>query len=74
MVHLNQTRVNVRSTKPERVPLPEATDKELKQLRGKKEQDVYISVIDTWAMKNTTYQIRQANSLCDQEVAIDISW
>ena len=40
---------------PMRVPLPEATETELKKLRGKKEQDVYISVIDTWTMKNKIY-------------------
>ena len=53
MGHLNQTQVNIRFTKPKRASLPEATEEELAQLRGKKEQNVYISVIDTWTMKNT---------------------
>ena len=48
---LSGNRANVRFTKPKQVPFPEATDDKLKQLIGKKEQDVYISVIDTWAMK-----------------------
>ena len=55
MGHLNQTRANVRSTKPKRVPLPVATAAELARLRGKKEQDVYIEVVDTWTLKNTVY-------------------
>ena len=55
MGHLNLTRANVRSTTPKRVPLPVATDEELKQLIGKKEQDVYTSVIDTWTIKNKIY-------------------
>ena len=32
MGHFNKTRANVRSTKPKRAPLPEATAKELAQL------------------------------------------
>ena len=62
MGHFNQTRANVRSTKQKHAPLPEATTKELAKLQGKKEQDVYISVIDTWTMEKPSTQIRQANS------------
>ena len=70
MGHLNQTRANVRSTKPKQVLLPEATDNKLKQLIGKKEQDVFISVVNTW----TITQIRLANSRYDREEEINTSW
>ena len=55
MGHLDQSRANVRSTKPKRVPLPEATNEDLAQLIGKKEQDVYITIVDTWTMKHKIY-------------------
>ena len=47
--HMNQTRKNVRSTKPRRQPL-EVCD--TSQLRGKKERDIYAKVYD---VKETIY-------------------
>ena len=47
--HLNQTRKNVRSTKPK--PVPFETSKS-NQLRGKKIQDIYLKVYD---VKETVY-------------------
>ena len=73
MGHLNQTQANIRSTKPKRVPLPEATEAELQKLHGKKEQDVYILVIDTWTMKTKFIQIRRKKIRHVQEVEIDTS-
>ena len=55
MGHLNQTRANVRSTKPKQIPLPGSTNDKLKQLIGKKEQDVSISIVDIWTMKHKVY-------------------
>ena len=37
---LNQSRLHVRSTRNKRDPLPEATEKELKPLVGKKRIDI----------------------------------
>ena len=52
---LNQSQANVRSTRRKRLPLPEATEEELKRLVGKKERDVCVKIIDTHDMKNTIY-------------------
>ena len=55
MGRLNQSRANVRSTRRKWLPLPEATEEELKRLVGKKEKDVCVKIIDTHDMKNTIY-------------------
>ena len=55
MGRLNQSRANVRSTRRKRLPLPEATEEELKRLVGKKEKNVCVKIIDTHDMKNTIY-------------------
>ena len=55
MGHLNQSRAGVRSTKRKINPLPEATEDDLKPLLGKKLQDVYFKVVDTWDPKYKVY-------------------
>ena len=57
MGHLDAARANTRSTKTkyQSISLPTATERDLKPLLGKKGQDVYIKMVDTWDMKNTIY-------------------
>ena len=57
MGHLDAKRAGTRSTKKkfQSVPLPTASEEELKPLLGKRNRDVYIKMIDTWEYKNTIY-------------------
>ena len=57
MGRLDAERAGTRSTKKkfQSVPLPTASEEDLKPLLGKKNRDVYIKMVDTWEMKNIIY-------------------
>ena len=71
---LDSSKCSIHKTEARPPPLPEATEAKLKELRGEKEQDVYISVLDTWTMKNKIYSDQTGNSRSDQEMGTDTSW
>ena len=66
--HLNQTRKNVRSTKPALLPL-EISD--ATSLRGKKQRDVFTKVYDVC---ETIFRTKQANSSKNHSAATSILW